>query len=66
LYNHLEQTQKAWNEAYSDNPSEFTDIPIDPTILEYERQFQILRKGPLNQLLIYVDTQEEDGSGSDR
>jgi hypothetical protein len=43
-YDHLEQTQKAWDKAYSDDPTEFTNIPIDPMILEHERQFQILQK----------------------
>jgi hypothetical protein len=53
LYNHLEHTQMARDKAYSDDPTEFTDIPIDPTILEptileHERQFQVLQRGPLN------------------
>src|SRR6266516_5337427 len=65
LYDHLEQTQKARDKAYSDDPKEFTDILIDPAILEHERQFQILQKGPLNQLVIEVDAEEEQGNESD-
>jgi hypothetical protein len=65
LYDHLEQTQKARDNAYSDDPTEFTDILIDPAILEHERQFQILQKGPLNQLVIEVDAEEEQGNESD-
>ena len=38
----------------------FTDIPIDPAILEAERQFQI-QQTPL----LHIDVEEEEESGTD-
>lgn len=46
--------------AYSENITEFTSIPIDPAILEEERQFQIRQRGGL-QVVIPVDSEEEGG-----
>jgi DDE superfamily endonuclease len=62
LYDHLEQVQKARERAYSDDPAEFTDIPIDPAILEHERQFRVQQQGVLNQLTIQLDADEQEGS----
>jgi hypothetical protein len=39
---------------------EFTSIPIDPAILEEERQFQIRQRGGL-QVVIPVDLEDEEG-----
>jgi hypothetical protein len=62
LYDHLEQVQKAREQAYSDDPAEFTDIPIDPAILEHERQFRVQQQGVLN-----LDADEQEGSsGNER
>jgi len=51
--------------AYSDDPTQFTSIPIDPAILDEERRFQS-QQVPLNRLTIQLDLEDEgDGSGSD-
>jgi hypothetical protein len=61
LYDAVERAQQEWHRVQSENPTEFTSIPIDPTILEAERQFQIQRR-PLNQVVINL---EEEGSESE-
>ena len=58
----MKLAEEDWKRAYSDDPTHFTTIPIDPAILEEERQFQI-QQIPLNQ--IELDSEDEgDGSGS--
>ena len=39
LYEAVVHAQKDRDRAYSENITEFTSIPIDPAILEEERQF---------------------------
>jgi hypothetical protein len=60
LYEAVEHAQKDRDRAYSENITEFTSIPIDPAILEEERQFQIHQRGGL-QVVIPVDSEEEVG-----
>jgi hypothetical protein len=62
LYDAVECAQAEWNRVQSENPAVFTDIPIDPMILEAEQQFKISQR-PLNQLVI--DLEEEEGSRSE-
>jgi hypothetical protein len=64
LYDAVETAQKEWDRVHSENPLVFTDIPIDPAILEAERQFQI-QQTPLNQVGLHIDLEEEEGSGTD-
>jgi hypothetical protein len=59
LYDAVETAQAEWDRVHSENPLVFTDIPIDPAILEAERQFQIQQTPGL-----HIDV-EEEGSGSD-
>jgi hypothetical protein len=47
-------------EAYTTNPISLTPIPIDPTILQAEREFRISQRGL--QLNILVDNSEEEQS----
>jgi hypothetical protein len=58
LYDAVETAQKEWDRVQSENPLVFTDIPIDPAILEAERQFQIQQTPGL-----HIDV-EEEGSGT--
>ncbi|KAN0074286.1 hypothetical protein V8E54_008223, partial [Elaphomyces granulatus] len=44
LYEALERAQQEWNESQSEDPADFTAIPIDPTILDDERQFQVRQR----------------------
>ena len=60
LYEAVVHAQKDRDRAYSENITEFTSIPIDPAILEEERQFQIRQRGGL-QVVILVDSEEEGG-----
>jgi hypothetical protein len=65
LYDAAELAQQEWNESRSENPADFTDIPIDPTILAYgERQFQVQQR-PLDQVVVQVDSEEDEEAGSD-
>jgi hypothetical protein len=60
--------KKALKEAYSEDSSKFTDISVDPAILEYKRQFKIRQKEPLNQMIISLndeEEEEEESSGDD-
>ena len=58
----MKLAEEYWKRAYSDDPTHFTTIPIDPAILEEERQFQI-QQIPLNR--IELDSEDEgDESGS--
>jgi hypothetical protein len=59
LYDAVETAQAEWDRVHSENPLVFTDIPIDPAILEAERQFQIQQTPGL-----HIDV-EEEGSGTD-
>ena len=58
----MKLAEEYWKRAYSDDPTHFTTIPIDPAILEEEQQFQI-QQIPLNR--IELDSEDEgDESGS--
>jgi hypothetical protein len=66
LYDNLEFAQKAKERAYAENPQDFTSIPIDPKVLEMERQYKKRQRGPLGEVIIPVDSEEEGSrSGSD-
>jgi hypothetical protein len=60
LYEAVGTAQHDRDEVYAANPTSFTSIPIDPAILEEERQFQISQRGGL-QVIIPVESEEEDG-----
>jgi hypothetical protein len=67
LHDAVAQAQKDKEEAYTMNPISFTSVPIDPIILEEERQFKLSQRGGL-QLIMPVDSEEEEegeGEGSD-
>jgi hypothetical protein len=62
----LSNTQHDKEEAYPMNLISFTSIPIDPTILEEEREFQLSQQGGL-QMTIPVDSEgEEEGEEGDK
>ena len=47
LYDAAVIAQLEWDTSRSENPTEFTTIPIDQSILDAERQFQV-RQRPLD------------------
>ena len=47
---------------YAANPMSFSSIPIDPTILEEERQFQLCQRGGLQ---VIIPVGDSDGEGDD-
>ncbi|KAN0074998.1 hypothetical protein V8E54_007609 [Elaphomyces granulatus] len=63
LYEALERAQQEWNESRSEDPADFTAIPIDPTVLDDERQFQVRQR--LDQVVMEVDSEEYEEEGSD-
>jgi hypothetical protein len=65
LYEAVGTAQHDRDEVYAANPTSFTSIPIDPAILEEERQFQISQRGGL-QMIIPVESEEEDGGVESR
>lgn len=56
LYEALERAQQ-------EDPADFTAIPIDPTVLDDERQFQVRQR--LDQVVMEVESEEYEGEGSD-
>ena len=65
LYEAVRNAQHNQDKVYAANPISFTSIPIDPAILEEERQFQISQRGGL-QVIIPVELEEEDGGVESR
>ena len=63
LYEALEHAQQEWDVSRSEDPADFTAIPIDPTVLEDERQFQVRQR--LDQVVLEVDSEEYEEEGSD-
>jgi hypothetical protein len=63
LYEALEHAQQEWDVSRSEDPADFTAIPIDPTVLEDERQFQVRQR--LDQVVMEVDSEEYEEEGSD-
>jgi hypothetical protein len=63
LYDAAALAQQEWNESRSENPADFTAIPIDPAILNSERQFQVQQR-LLDQVVLQVYSEEEDEEGS--
>jgi hypothetical protein len=66
LYDAVAVAQHEWEASQSENPTDFTSIPIDQSILDNEQQFQV-RQRPLDQVVIQVGKEEEEGEdkGSD-
>jgi hypothetical protein len=64
LYNTLAREQTAFDKLQSKDPALFTDLPIDPTILEMEATFQV-KQNPLSQVLIRGDSEEPEQAYSD-
>jgi hypothetical protein len=54
------RAQKERDDVYAADPYSFTSIPIDPMILEEERQFQLSQSGGL-QTILQVESEEEEG-----
>ena len=54
----LERAQQEWNESRSEDPADFTTIPIDPTVLDDERQFQVRQR--FDQVVMEVDSEEDE------
>lgn len=64
LYNATTIAQQEQDASQSKNPTDFTSIPIEPSILYHKQQFQ-LQQAPLSQVVIQVDKEEEEEEGSD-
>jgi hypothetical protein len=54
------KAQRDRDNAYAANPISFAPVPIDPKILQEEREFQLSQRGGL-QLTVLVDNLEEKG-----
>ena len=63
LHEALERAQQEWNESRSEDPADFTAIPIDPAVLDDERQFQVRQR--LDQVVMEVDSEEYEEEGSE-
>jgi hypothetical protein len=64
LYEAVAKAQHDKEETYAANPISFTSIPIDPTILEEERRFQLSQRGGI-QVTILVDSEAEEEEEGD-
>ena len=68
LYDKLAQEQAEYDRLQSDDPTLFTDIPIDPAILAEEQAFRV-KQNPLSQIAVreaseeLEDTDQEEGGG---
>jgi hypothetical protein len=51
-------------EVYTTNPTSLTSIPIDPAILQEEREFQLSQRGGLQVTISVDDSAEEGGDNS--
>ena len=63
LYEALERAQEEWNKSRSEDPADFTAIPIDPAVLDDERQFQVRQR--LDQVVMEVDSEEDEEEETD-
>jgi hypothetical protein len=57
LYNKLAQEQAEFNRLQLDDPTLFTKIPINPTILAKEQAFQV-KRNPLSQIAVQETSEE--------
>ena len=57
LYDKLAQEQAEFNRLQSDDPTLFTEIPIDPAILAEEQAFQV-KRNPLSQIAVRGASEE--------
>jgi hypothetical protein len=60
MYDEVACLQQEADQLQLDDPSLFTNIPIDPEILRLEHEFCIQQKGGLSQVL--VSSKEEDNT----
>jgi hypothetical protein len=60
LHEAIGKAERDRKEAYAANPASLTPIPIDPAILQEEREFQLSQRGGL-QVIIPVDDSAEEG-----
>jgi len=63
LYEALKRAQEEWNKSRSEDPADFTAIPIDPTVLDDERQFQVRQR--LDQVVMEIDSEEDEEEETD-
>jgi hypothetical protein len=59
LYDSVGREQAVFNQLQSEKPELFTDIPIDPTILEMEEAFRI-KQNPLLCIRVRSESEEAD------
>ena len=59
LYDAAALAEEEWNQVQSDNPDIFTDIPINPEVLQQEHEFQVRHQG-LQHVRIDVEEEEEE------
>ena len=62
LYDAIAIAQSEFDTMQSNEPSIFTKVPIDPAVLEDEQQFLLSQRNPLNQVIIQLDEEEDEGS----
>jgi hypothetical protein len=58
------KAERDWEEAYATNPTSLTPIPIDPAILQEEKEFQLSQRGGLQVTIPVDDSAEEGGDDS--
>jgi hypothetical protein len=58
LHNTAALTEQEWNKVQSNNPNIFTNIPINPEVLQQEHKFQVRHQG-LQHVRIDIEEEEE-------
>jgi hypothetical protein len=64
LYEAITKAQRDKDEIYAANLISFTTLPIDPTILQEEREFKLSQRGGLQVTVLVDDSEEEEGNNS--
>ena len=71
MYDEVARLEHEWEQLQSNDPTLFTDVPIDPKILQLEHEFRSAQRGGLSQVLVSDESEddkeeaESDTSGSD-
>ncbi len=64
-YEAIVTAQRTRDDIYAANPISFCSIPIDPAILEEERQFQLCQRGGLQVIMLVGDSDGDSDGGAD-
>ena len=71
MYDEVARLEHEWEQLQLNDPTLFTDVPIDPKILQLEHEFRSAQRGGLSQVLVSDESEddreeaESDTSGSD-